>query len=352
MADSFYSKLRTHWLNELPFVAYRKPNESKVQAMLQKDQSLHECCDFNDTGFVFAPFSIQEKSYLLKSDESLVTQALETSGALDSFKLQEKQNKESHIHLVEKALQEIAATSLNKVVLARAIDADFSDSPIDAFLGLLQVYANAFCYCWYHPKVGLWMGATPELLIKVQGSIFETMALAGTLPYREENVVWGEKEKEEQSMVTKYISKQLDVLGVDYEVSKVETVKAGKLAHLRSKIKGKLQDESVGSLIGCLHPTPAVCGLPKDLALQFISSNENLNRSFYSGYLGELNFPGENGEKDSHLFVNLRCMEMAKNRTRLFVGGGITSHSIPEKEWEETCAKSETIAAIFKKNFL
>ena len=97
------------------------------------------------------------------------------------------------------------------------------------------------------------------------------------------------------------------------------------------------------------HPTPAVCGLPAKKAKNFILENENYNREFYSGFLGEINIPKSTKNKKSHLFVNLRCMSLENNIARIYVGGGITKDSIPEKEWEETVSKSFTMKSVLKK---
>jgi isochorismate synthase len=90
-----------------------------------------------------------------------------------------------------------------------------------------------------------------------------------------------------------------------------------------------------------LHPTPAVCGLPKDKSKAFILDNENYDRTFYTGFLGELNV-----EDQTDLFVNLRCMEISGSQAHLYMGCGITKESIPEKEWEESCNKSATMKRV------
>ncbi|NJM80882.1 MAG: hypothetical protein HC854_17015 [Flavobacterium sp.] len=97
------------------------------------------------------------------------------------------------------------------------------------------------------------------------------------------------------------------------------------------------------NLLNTLHPTPAVCGLPKDKALQYILENENYDRKFYTGFLGEFN------TKDtSNLFVNLRCMEIDTTTVNLYVGCGITSGSDPKKEYIETQNKLGTMLKILK----
>ena len=107
------------------------------------------------------------------------------------------------------------------------------------------------------------------------------------------------------------------------------------------------KDFGLAQLLNKLHPTPAVCGLPKETAKNFILEHEGYDRSFYTGFLGEINL-NSGGEKsaNTHLFVNLRCMELFEDKAVLFVGGGITNDSNNEKEWEETVAKSSTMKAI------
>ena len=123
-----------------------------------------------------------------------------------------------------------------------------------------------------------------------------------------------------------------------------ESVRAGNLWHLKSEIKGKLLSKAkIGDIVTALHPTPAVCGIPMQAAKTFIMDNENYERTYYTGFLGELNI---GDSKETHLFVNLRCMELASEKATIFVGGGITSASDPESEWTETQNKSMTMLNI------
>jgi isochorismate synthase len=90
-------------------------------------------------------------------------------------------------------------------------------------------------------------------------------------------------------------------------------------------------------LLNKLHPTPAVCGLPKKDAFDFIIENETHDRGFYAGYIGI------ETQSSNEYFVNLRCARFFSDRINLFVGGGITADSRPENEWTETELKSGTI---------
>ena len=206
-------------------------------------------------------------------------------------------------------------------------------------------------YVWYHPKIGLWMGATPEILLELKNSDFKTMSLAGTQRFEEgKEVVWESKELEEQEIVTQFIKHQLNEISTDLKIDATETFKAGSLLHLRTKVEGKLNPKSsLKKLIEGLHPTPAVCGFPRDTAKAFILKNENYNREFYTGFLGEINLGYEDtNDKKSHLFVNLRCMQIDNNTASIYVGGGITKDSIAKKEWQETVNKTATMKAVLK----
>ena len=129
----------------------------------------------------------------------------------------------------------------------------------------------------------------------------------------------------------------------NFSVSDTYTIKAGNLLHLKADIKGSIGDFELKSLLDTLHPTPAVCGLPKATAKNFILQNENYDRSYYTGFLGEIN---TNLKTD--LYVNLRCVEIIDTCASIYVGGGITLDSNPLDEWLETCNKTNTIKSVLK----
>lgn len=125
------------------------------------------------------------------------------------------------------------------------------------------------------------------------------------------------------------------------------TIRAGNLLHLRTDVQGELKPNTeLKKCIDILHPTPAVCGLPKDLAKVFIEENEGYNREFYTGYLGEINYDFNTNEIATNLFVNLRCMKIVNQQATIFVGCGITKDSDPDAEWEETVNKSKIMRQV------
>ena len=168
------------------------------------------------------------------------------------------------------------------------------------------------------------------------------MALAGTQKFTE-NPNWGAKEQLEQQVVTDYLVQQLQPFCASLKLNGPYTQQAGFLLHLKTEISGQLHAGfSLQNLLQSLHPTPAVCGMPKDDALQFIGQEEGYDREFYSGFMGEIQ---PNNQVD--LFVNLRCMKWVTNQAHLYVGCGITKDSQAELEFAETVHKTQTMKQVF-----
>jgi isochorismate synthase len=363
----FFDSAQQFFDDALPFVLYRKPNKTKVKGVFQNSETVFYTKDFIETGFVFSPFNSEEKSVLIPLEESDVIEVdilenesielgLEKSGTVVDYTA-----KEFHIKMVSKAIQHIKTDNFKKVVVSRKETVLLKEnSPITLFKRLLATYKTAFVYCWYHPKIGLWLGATPETLLSVTGNRFTTMSLAGTQTANNKST-WQAKETEEQQLVTDYLVSNLQDSVNSLSAGKVETIKAGSLLHLRTKVSGTL-NANLKDVVSVLHPTPAVCGLPKHDTKAFILENENYNREFYTGFLGELNLKEEKSRNTnrrnvennaygsvktiSNLFVNLRCMQLTDTKAHIYVGGGITKDSIPENEWEETCNKAETMKKV------
>ncbi|WP_438423412.1 chorismate-binding protein [Aquimarina macrocephali] len=358
--EDVYAKIEEQLDQHLPFVVYRKADSITLHAIFQENNQIYEVEDYTVSGFVFAPFDTSDKAVIIPSEKSNYYNAIISSQTISSKKrasetstdsfLVKSEAKKKHIELVKKGIKAIQSDRFKKVVLSRKEEVLIpnSFSNLHIFKNLIDYYPKAFVYLWYHPKIGTWMGATPETLIRVKNNDFFTMALAGTQPYINTiDVDWGTKELVEQEMVTSFVTNGLSSIINDIQYSKTYTHKAGTLLHLRTDISGVLDHEnsSIEKIIKVLHPTPAVCGLPKDEAKSFILTTEGYNRKYYTGFLGELNMNKEGAVK-SDLFVNLRCMELSNEKAILYVGGGITKDSDPEKEWEETVKKTETMKRV------
>ncbi len=343
---NIFKNIEKSLIKKHPFVCYRKSNNTLISSFFQQNDKLHLDTNLDSSGFVFAPFDDNNNTVIIPKEESELIEEHyfeKDASTLKTVNSKDQKSKEFHVNLVEKGIHAIHNNEFKKVVLSRkeTIELKEENNIIELFEKLLNNYPNAFVYVWFHPNVGLWLGATPETLVKINNSNFETMSLAGTLPYIDDsNAEWTSKEKEEQQFVTDYIIDKLSPLCKILNADKTETIKAGTLLHLKTKIEGELA-VSNSELIRTLHPTPAVCGLPKEASKQFILQNENYDRSFYTGFLGELNMNDK-----TELFVNLRCMEIKNNRALIYIGGGITKDSISEREWEETTEKAMVMKRI------
>lgn len=369
MSPGLLDQIKEQYRKGLPLVAYRKPDEGVVKAIFQNDPEVLYVTDYTECGFVFAPFDGERPAVLIRKDKFIA----EAIGEVPAYSeeplcrtIDQEADKEGYLKLIERAIHSIDSGNLKKVVLSRSIEVETSKTSFVMFRDLLAEYPKAFCYLWFHPKVGLWLGATPEIFLETENNRFRTMSLAGTQLHRMgKEPIWQEKELEEQQMVTQFIRSSLKGKATPLEVSATSSFKAGNLWHLKTSVTGNIHNARLEEFIGSLHPTPAVCGLPKKTAKAFILDHENYDREFYTGFLGELNIKEDisrparrrNQENMAYrtiknktsLFVNLRCMQIVGKRAKIYVGGGLTSRSVPEKEWQETKDKSNTMLNIVLK---
>lgn len=266
--------------------------------------------------------------------------------------------KGTYTQAVARAVEAIEAGMFQKVVLSRTktvtLSTDFE--VLQAFDKLCMAYPNAFVSVVSLPDEGvIWMGATPETLVSVDAQgMFRTVSLAGTqslfdadgqhIPVSEAR--WTQKEIEEQAHVSRYIIECFKKIRLrEYVEIGPKTVVAGNLMHLRTDYVVDTQAVNFPQLgtvmLELLHPTSAVCGTPKNTAMQFILDHEPHQRSYYSGFLGPVNI-----QQESHLFVNLRTMQLSDRQATLYAGAGITEDSSPEKEWYETEMKCQTLLRV------
>ncbi|TPE46448.1 isochorismate synthase [Pontibacter mangrovi] len=359
---------------------WRLPLSQKVQACMQLGQQYttgQPQLEASPFGFFFCPFQVsaQEQNIFIKGDLYFDGEKLAPAADAPEKQLQEfytllqappsingwhtSANLENHtfqteqgfMRAVEKAVEAIQAEQMEKVVLSRnslqALPENFS--PVAAFQAMADAYPRAFVSLVSVPGVGTWMGASPEILVSInEQQEFHTVALAGTQTAVENvaDAIWRQKEIEEQAMVERYILSCFKKLRLrEYTEVGPKTIKAGNLMHLRTDFKVNLKVVHFPTLgtdmLELLHPTSAVCGLPKEPALQFILAHEGYNRSYYSGYLGPVN-----STSGSHLYVNLRCMQLQQHEANLYAGAGITEGSNPQREWQETQHKMQTMGKI------
>ncbi|MBX3095751.1 MAG: chorismate-binding protein [Fimbriimonadaceae bacterium] len=265
-----------------------------------------------------------------------------------------KESSDSFLGAVQLAQRQMSEGLLQKVVLSRVLSAPSpKEEPIEVFNRLRFAYPAAFVCLTSIPGIGLWLGASPEMLVGWEGGrTFRTMALAGTRPLPESgdanDSTWSFKEIEEQAMVTRYIIEQFKSIRLrEYTEEGPRAYAAGPVVHLRSDYTvdaiATERPDLADTMRDLLHPTSAVCGQPFSTAYDFIRENESHDRELYSGYWGPVLVEGE-----SHLYVNLRCMRWDEESVRLYVGAGITAASKPEAELAETEIKTRTLRKVLE----
>jgi len=354
--------------NHLAFFTYRVPDSDRIKIGVQKDLNLmnyHEFAELEGKqGFVFAPFESSERhpSWFIRDDfsfssDTLTDSEVETLGryqnsVLDSEDVCPAQSlEEDYFSQISEILRALKGNELEKAILSR-IQTEKGGAKAqraNLFIQLCQHYPQAFVSYVSLPGICSWMGASPELLFKSHKGRTETVALAGTLPAGNSDLAdmnWGKKEIEEQAFVSDYIERVFRKNAIaGFERKGPYTVQAGQVVHLKTEFKtqAELSFCDKAGMISALHPTPAVCGLPKQEAFDLIKKVEKHDREYYAGFWGPIGAKGS-----CELYVNLRTMKISENHLSLFVGGGITIESIPKKEWEETQYKAQTLLSVIK----
>lgn len=369
---------------------YRLPNQNSLHLIidLSSGNTLHNLhLDEIGSGFVFHPFSskshevrfIKRDIHIVKHIDSKKQELIHssitdtefmqifnnqyatdhpTSFLNDSLVLSctdHKNGKNEFIKLVRTAIEEIKNNQFQKVVLSRCKTVDLHDqfSAFEFFETLCGYYSNTFVYLAFIPGAGQWIGATPETLINIdENGKFQTVALAATQAYRNdialEDTTWSQKDIEEQAMVSRYIINCFKKIRLrEFEEVGPRTHVSGNLVHLKTEYNVDMEQVAFPQLgtvmLELLHPTSAVCGMPKEPAQGFIMNNEGFDREYFSGFLGPVNIQNE-----TNIFVNLRCMKIMQSQAKLFSGAGIISNSNPEKEWNETEIKMDTLLNVLK----
>lgn len=342
------------------FVLYRLPGEKQIRLMAgpmlpMQGQVLPE------HGFVTGSFLPGAGDHYISPEVFITIDDADDAAlkplALLSLYHKEAQgtaaDKEFYCTNVEKAVDAMREGDFFKTVLSRfhEVKHDTGTPTLLAYYyRLTQAYPDAFVCFLSGPETGTWIGCTPEALLRAQGISFSTMALAGTAhaPEAEEDAtmekLFTEKERVEQAVVTNYIREALEPETGFMTVKGPVLKRAGALYHLATYFEGSVKDASAqayGKMVYRLHPTPAVCGLPKAPAMDFIIANEGYDRELYTGFLGPVNLP-----QSLDIFVNLRCMQVFPGRLRLYAGAGLVEASVPQAEWQETAHKMHTLLSV------
>ena len=247
------------------------------------------------------------------------------------------------------SLQAIRAGSVSKAVLARTLDVDLDGrvDPVDVVSRLWDVNRGSYVFL-FEPRSGAALvGAAPETVATLRDGVFHATAVAGSIRR-------GDSPREQAELATRLLASEKDrieqSIALDDMIARLETVAhqirsdpqphvltLARIQHLETEIRASVPS-GVGilDLLRLLHPTPAVCGLPRDAAMAVLAAEEPFERGWYSGPVGWFDADG-NG-----VFAPaLRTGVSTASGWRLFAGAGIVEGSVPALEWEETAIKFE-----------
>lgn len=264
-----------------------------------------------------------------------------------SFTVSAERPPEEWCAAVTVARDELRGGAARKVVLARAVTVD-ADRPLRRGAVLRRLVA-AFPSCMVYATDDI-VGASPELLVARIGDRVRSHPMAGTAPRSSDpstdarlaaNLLASAKDREEHRLTIDMVHDTL-LPWCSYldEEAEPSIVAMANVQHLATRVEGRLSSPpaSVMELVTALHPTPAVCGAPRDRALALIERLEGLDRGGFAGPVGWVDAEG-NGE----WAVGIRCAELDGRRARLFAGVGVVADSDPVAELAETRAKLQAL---------
>lgn len=357
-----------------PMTSYaliRQPHDTRAFRLTQTSGEPEEIASFDAlngrSGFVFAPFMPSPACPILllrpdECEEMALTDCGEAASEGPQRPQENAAERARYGHEFRLFHQQLCEGRFRKLVLARSTveDTERHEAPDQLFRRACALYPRMFIALVHTARSGVWLMATPEILLEGDSrGQYATMALAGSMRLADDQmgfdspaacaasrrpVVWNEKNREEQQMVAAYIGERLGRLADSVEQTRPYTVRAGRMVHLRTDFRFRLdRQDRLGDIISCLHPTPAVCGLPKQEALRFILSNESCERKYYSGFCGLLRIEGL-----TRLYVSLRCMQLTPQGYVLHAGGGLLVGSDEAEEWQETQDKMDTMRMVLQ----
>ena len=253
--------------------------------------------------------------------------------------------------IVDRALAEVATGALSKVVLARVQAVSFEGvmDPVDVVLNLWRENPGSRVFLFEPAPGHVLLGAAPETVATVQAGVLQATAVAGSVARGntpDEEKAWAkkllrsEKDRREHQVCVADMLARLAGISRDIQAEpepRVLTLSA--IQHLETAITSRLNpDETILSALDALHPTPCVCGLPRDRALAFIEEEEPFQRGWYAGPVGWFDSEG-NGA-----FVPALRSAVSRGKDwRLFAGAGIVAGSDPSREWSETRIKFQPV---------
>ncbi|MDE6304933.1 MAG: chorismate-binding protein [Paramuribaculum sp.] len=337
----------------LPFVLYMRPGDSSATFMASEPEDGNNRYDLIELkksskelfviheGLVIAPTVLVIRAqYNEKEVNALPTD--KKPFAPSEAMISPEETSFAVYYARVKSLTRLMPKSVRKIVLSRVICTPYTGTPSEIAETYFRDTQNCMRALFFTQETGLWIVATPELLLKYDDSarIFQSMSLAGTRRAGEEaDKAWSRKNTEEHNYVSQYIEEVYGSCGLEAKrVESPDTLTSGAVEHIMDMYSATGQCNST-FLLNMLNPTPAVAGYPKDKALDLIARSESHSRGCYSGWIGFFK------NNDLETYVTLRCANLYPangkdpGKAVIFAGGGLVAGSEPYDEWIEGALK-------------
>jgi isochorismate synthase len=259
---------------------------------------------------------------------------------------------EPYVELVQRALARIRAGAFDKVVVARAVHVTAGPAidPVAWLVALRERFPSCTLFAVGEGDA-VFLGASPELLVRVRGQHVETAALAGTAPRGAsqaadralgEALCDSRKNGDEHAIVVRHLQGVLAACCDDVEVAaEPRLLKTRTVQHLCTELRARRRPGAPVSLLELasrLHPTPAVGGAPREAALAWLAEHESVERGWFAGPVGFLQSNG-----DGEFQVALRSALVRGRSATAWAGAGIVARSEPRAEFTETELKLRTV---------
>ncbi len=288
------------------------------------DPDVDHCDEWSEFGAAqfFAPAELREGA-LLESLDCELFDTFPTPSVTSEWE-----------HLFSKTSNAFAQGCLEKVVLAYRDRIEKKEN----VWGRMMAAPGSFRFAFSPSPGHIFYGASPELLFRKDGPRIQSDALAGTRPKSlgaEKDLLDDPKERLEHQLVVEFLVDKLAKFCSQVEISETKIKHLKHLIHLHTLVGGRVDSENLA--FSHLHPTPALCGLPQDAALEFLREHEGFNRGWYGGTIGII-------DKDFESFtVAIRAVLQTVSDAFVYFGAGIVPDSTCESEWAEINSKRSAI---------
>ncbi len=271
-------------------------------------------------------------------------QNIETSNSYEISKTTHLPNQDQWADTITKLKKDFSKSGLSKIVLSRQSCTTTKD-----LWKLFDTITNEQPHCYhflYSPNSeSAFLGCSPEKLFSISNGKIFTEAIAGTRPRGfepkeddnlDKELRNSDKDNIEHDIVTQFIKSTLQQFSEDISVESTRILRLKNVQHLHTPITARLlKDFSMDELLHALHPTPAVCGYPRALALSKIRNIESFSRGWYSGTIGLLQ------KNQTDFAVAIRSALVLDKKMFIWAGAGIVADSDPNEEWQEVNAKGK-----------